>query len=471
MTDVAGLARAEAPATDATTASRTPPRASAPTPAPALVGQPLGATVRRVALPAVASNLLMTIFGSVDTWWIARTLGVDAVAAVTTSIFWIWGVVSVAEIVGVGLTAVAARRHGEGVPRAAADAASDGLWLAIVFGLAVAVLGEALLPAMFRSMGVTPAVQSLGEAYLGTYLLGAPVLFGFFAIDATFRASGDTRTPLVLLTVSVLFNLLLDPALMLGWFGLPALGVRGAAIATVGVRGLACVAGLALLMRRGLIRWHAPHWGVWATIVRIGLPIALTGVMFSAIYTRLAAIIAPLGTPALAALGVGHRLESWMYMVGVGFGAAAAAVVGQSLGAGDVRRAERAGWVAAGYASLPAAVLSLVQLTVPEWFAGIFTTDAAVVAEAVRYLRTAALATCFVAAELVLEESLGGAGSSVPPMIASSGITLLRLPLAAWAAARWGTSGIWWVLALTASARGVAMMLLWRWGRWQRAHV
>ncbi|MCU0648114.1 MAG: MATE family efflux transporter [Gemmatimonadaceae bacterium] len=439
--------------------------------APALVHAPLGATIRRVALPAVASNLLMTLFGSFDTWWVSRHLGVDAVAAVTASIFWIWGIVSVAEIVGVGLTAVAARRHGEGHAASAATAASDGLLLALTYGVLMATAGEVLLPALFRSMAVSAEVQRFGEAYLGTYLWGAPVLFGYFAIDATFRASGDTRTPLVLLSTSVLINLVLDPALILGWWGLPTMGVRGAAIATVGVRGVACVVGLALLLRRGLLRWRAPDWATWATITRVGLPIALTGVLFSGIYTRLARVIAPLGAPALAALGIGHRLEGWMYMVGVGFGAAAAAVVGQNLGAGQIDRAMRTGWIATAYATMPAAGVALIQLLAPGWFASIFTTDPAVLDEAIRYLRTASLSTLFIAAELVLEECLGGAGSSVPPMVASSTITLLRLPLAAWAIARWGSTGLWWVLAMTAAARGVAMMALWRSGRWMRAHV
>jgi putative MATE family efflux protein len=438
---------------------------------PSLVDQPLGVTVRRVALPAVASNLLMTVFGSVDTWWIARHLGVDAVAAVTASIFWIWGVVSIAEIVGVGLTAVAARRHGERAPAAAAAAASDGVVLAFLFGTIVSIAGTWMLSDLFRSMAIAPSVQQIGEAYLGTYLRGAPILFTFFAIDATFRASGDTRTPLLLLSISVLVNLLLDPVLILGWFGVPALGVRGAAIATVGVRGLACLIGLVLLVRARLIAWQCPQLRTWVTITRVGLPIALTGVLFSFIYTRLTRTIAPLGIPALAALGLGHRLESWMYMVGVGFGAAAAAVVGQSLGAGDVARARRAGWIATAYASIPAAVLAGLQFAMPTTFASIFTTDPQVIAEAARYLRTASFATLFVAAELVMEECLGGAGSSVPPMIVSGAITLLRLPLAAWAIVQWGSTGLWWVLSLTATARGVAMMLLWRAGWWQRAHV
>jgi Na+-driven multidrug efflux pump len=177
------------------------------------------------------------------------------------------------------------------------------------------------------------------------------------------------------------------------------------------------------------------------------------------------------GTPALAALGLGHRVESWLYMVGVGFAAGAAAVVGQNLGAGHPERAERAGWITFGYAMLPAIAMCLASLTIPEWLAARFSHDAAVIAETARYLRINALSQILLPAEIVFEGALGGAGDTVPPMVSSTSLTALRLPLAVWLASRWGTSGVWWTISLTAAARGVAMMLLWRSGRWKRKSV
>src|SRR3954469_1793038 len=92
-----------------------------------LVGGDLRATVVRVALPAVASSLLMTLFSSVDAFWVGTRLGPTGLAAVSTSLFWIWMIVSLAEMIGVGLTAVAARRYGEGKGDQAARLAADAL--------------------------------------------------------------------------------------------------------------------------------------------------------------------------------------------------------------------------------------------------------------------------------------------------------------------------------------------------------
>jgi Na+-driven multidrug efflux pump len=202
-------------------------------------------------------------------------------------------------------------------------------------------------------------------------------------------------------------------------------------------------------------------------IARVGLPTAATGVLFSAVYVVVGRTASHLGTPVLAALGVGFRIESWLYMLGVGFGAAAAAVVGQNLGAGQVQRAERAGWTMLAYATAPAFVIAAAQFLAPEWLASTFSTDAAVVAEASSYLRLAALSQLVVCGEVVLEGAMGGAGATLLPMLTSTSLTMSRIPLAVWASARWGVQGLWWTIVLTATARGLAMMALWRWGRWK----
>ena len=437
----------------------------------ALVHGDIATAVRRIAIPAVGSNLLMTLFASLDAFWVGTRVGSDGLAAVSTAIFWIWMVVAFAEMVGVGLTAVAARRYGQGRADEAHRITGDALLLALALGIVVATAGTTQIDHMFALMQVPPAVSTLGRSYLHTYLLGAPLLYGFFAVDAAFRASGDARTPFLLLLVSVAVTLVLDPALIAGWWGLPRLGIAGAALATVATRCAAFIIGIVMLARRGMLVVGAPRWRPLASICRVGLPTALTGSFFSIIYVLLTRTTTRFGTPALAALGLGHRIESWLYMVAVGFGAAAAAVVGQNLGAGEPDRAARAGWVSVGYAIIPAGVLFVLMLAIPARLASLFTADPAVIAEAARYLRIAAVAELVLCVEVVLEGALGGAGDTLPPMLASTSLTASRLPIAAFAAVRWGVVGIWWTLALTAIARGLAMALLWRRGGWRHRSV
>lgn len=420
------------------------------------------------ALPAVASMLLMTLFYSADAFWVGQKIGAAGLAAVSTSVFWIWMIISAADMVSVGLTAVASRRHGQGRPGDAARAVGDAVVYALVIGVTIALAGRIYLRGMFAVMDTPPDVTALGISYLGTYLLGAPLIFGFFAVDAAFRASGDTRTPFLLLVTTVIAALVLDPVLILGVGPAPRLGIAGAAVATIATRAVAFVFGVALLARRRMIRLGRISLPTLATISRVGLPTAVTGIVFAVVYVLLTRTTTRFGTPALAALGVGQRVESWTFMIGVGCGAAAAAIVGQNLGARQVERAALAGWIATGFATIICAIGAVLEFTVAPQFTGLFSSDPAVVAEGARYLRIVAVSTLFSGSELVLEGALGGAGETLPPMLTSSTLTVLRLPIAAWAATRWGTAGIWWTISITGLGRGVAMMSLWRWGRWKR---
>jgi putative MATE family efflux protein len=436
-----------------------------------LVVDPLPRTIARVALPAVASSLLMTLFFSVDTFWIGTRVGATGLAAASTAVFWIWLLVSIAEMVSIGLTAVASRRHGEGRGHEAARIAGDALVFALLLGTVVGALGLVLLPHLFAVMHTPPEVSALGTRYLGTYFLGAPLIFGFFAIDAAFRAAGDTRTSFILLSASVAVTLVLDPVLIVGWGPIPALGVSGAAIATICTRGVAFALGLTIVGRRGVLKIGRPDWAVLGTITRVGLPTAVTGVVFSLIYVLVTRTATQFGTPALAALGIGHRVESWLFMIGVGFGAATAAIVGQNLGAGRTDRAERAGWISVGFCTMFGVAACALELAVPERFAAIFTHDPAVIAEGAKYLRIAAISQLGICAEVVLEGALGGAGYTLAPMLTSTAITASRIPIAAWAASQYGTTGLWWTISLTALGRAVGMMAIWRAGRWKGSSI
>ncbi len=440
-------------------------------PPAALVGGPLSRTILRLALPAVGSTLLTLLFLLVDVFWVGRILGPAALAAVSTAGYAVWILASLAEMIAVGLTAVVARRHGEGAHGVAAAVAGTTLSVALALGLVIAAGGWLLVPPLFAAMQTPADVSDLGRLYLTTYLLGTPLILGFFACEATFRASGDTRTPLLLLATSVALNLVLDPLLITGAGPLPALGIAGAALAAVLTRGGVFAVGFVILVRRRLVRLGVFDFRATFGALRVGLPVAANGVFFSVVYMGLTRITTRFGVPALAALGIGHKLEGLSYMVATGFGLASAAIVGQNIGAGRIDRARRAGWTTATYACAAGAVVAFAFLVFPDLMVGIFTTDRSVIADGTLYLRAMAAVQVTMGLEIVLEASLGGAGYTVRPMLWNGLFTAARIPLAAWLAGAFGVAGVWWALGVTAVARGVAMALLWRGDGWQRVPV
>lgn len=410
-------------------------------------------------------------FNLIDSIWVGRLIGPAALAAVSTAGFYVWVVLNLGEMVEIGLIAVAARRHGEGHPERAARAAAAAVGYALLAGLLVSVVGLLVADTMFRLMKVPAEVASLGHAYLSTWLLGGPLVFGFFAMEATFRAAGDTRTPFMMLAGSVCVSIALDPLLIAGIGPFPRLGVEGAALASVMVRGGGFLIGGVIALRRGLIRVVAPDWRAVPTIVRIGSPLALAGALLSVIYMWLTRFTSRFGTSALAALGVGHKMEGLGFIAISGFSLAASALVGQNLGARQEARAQEAVRLTVGFCLIVTMTTAVAFLLIPGRLVAIFTRDAQVIAAGVLYLRLIAFAQIGQSYELILEGALAGAGYTFWPQVVSTSLTAMRIPLAAWWSRSLGLLGIWLALSLTAISRGIAMILFWKGGRWRAVKV
>jgi putative MATE family efflux protein len=440
-------------------------------PTGALTVGPLRPVILKLAAPAVAMMACHFCFNLIDAVWVGHLIGPAALAAVSTAGFYVWVLLSLGEMVEVGLIAVAARRHGEGHPDAAARAAGAAVLYALAAGTVVSVLGIAITRELFRLMGVPGDVAMLGHAYLETWLLGGPLVFGFFAIEATFRASGDTRTPFRILMASVLLSIGLDPLLIAGVGPLPRLGVEGAALASVMVRGGGFLIGIGLAWRRGLIRLDAPEWSAIPTVLRVGAPLSFAGVLLSVVYMWLTRYTSRFGTAALAALGVGHKVEGLGFIAISGCALAAAALVGQNLGAGQEDRARQAVRMTVGYCLAVTTTTAVAFLAVPRLLVALFTSDPAVIADGSLYLRVIAFAQIGQTFEIILEGALAGAGYTLWPQVTSTTLTLLRVPLGAWWSGAIGLVGIWLALSVTAIARGIAMTLFWLGGAWRRSVV
>jgi MATE family, multidrug efflux pump len=438
-------------------------------PAGALTTGPLRPVILKLALPAVAMMACHFCFNLIDSVWVGRLIGPAALAAVSTAGFYTWIILNLGEMIEVGLVAVAARRHGEGHPDAAARAAGAAVLYALVAGVVASAAGLALMDALFRLMTVPSDVAQLGHRYLSAWLVGGPLVFGFFAIEATFRSSGDTRTPMLLLAGSVLLSIVLDPLLIAGIGPLPRLGVEGAATASVMVRGGGFLIGVVIALRRGLIRLDAPDWAAVPRMLRIGAPLAVSGVLLSLVYMWLTRFTARFGTPALAALGVGHKVEGLGFIAISGFAISAAALVGQNLGAGHEDRVRAGVRLTTIYCLLVTVPMAFAFVTVPERLVAVFTTDPAVIEDGSLYLRIIAFAQIGQTFEIVLEGALAGAGYTFWPMVSGTVLTALRVPLAAWWAGPLGLFGIWLALSLTAVGRGFANTLFWLSGAWRRA--
>lgn len=434
-----------------------------------MVSGRLDRAIIHLGAPAALAATLQAGFLVVDTFWLGR-VGAVAIAAASTGGFLMWLAQALGEGTANGSGALLARAVGAADTKAARLAGSAGLTLAVWASLAIIALGLPLRHHVFQFMGTDPEVSAAGSRYLAIILLGMPAYFVFAWISAAFRATGDARTPLRLLGVTALTNLVADPILIFGLGPLPAMGVRGAALATVGAWSAGAVAGAFLLSERGLFPpilafLNPPRETTKA--LRIGLPLAAEGAVFSLIYVLLTRITTTFGTAPVAALGVGHKLEVLNYFICAGMGSAAITLVGQSLGAGNTGRAVRAGWRTLFLTCLPVGALTFVLVSMPGRAVGFFIPDPAVVAPGTTYVLIVGLSQVFMAAEVVLLGAFAGAQRTTIPALVAVSLSAARVPLAMGLAHMgWGVEAVWTSISATTVLKGLVLSVLW--ARWSR---
>jgi putative MATE family efflux protein len=428
-----------------------------------MVSGSIDRAILHLGAPAALSALLQAGFLVVDAFWLGR-VGPVAVAAASTAGFVMWLAQTIGEGMAAGSGSVLAAAVGSGDRAGARRAAAAGQALGLWGSLIVLVVGLALAAPVFRFMGTADDVTRSGTAYLVVILLGMPAYFLFAWISAAFRAAGDAATALRLLAVAAVVNVVLDPLLIFGVGPLPMLGVTGAALATVVSWLVACGRGWQLLGELGIrprpsdvLRPPAESWQA----MRVGLPLGLEGALFSLIYILLTRVTTTFGTPAVAALGVGHKLEVLNYFVCAGMGAAATTLVGQNLGAGDPGRARRAAWRTLCLTSLPVGLVTMVLVWRPATAVSVFIPDQEVVAAGVTYVLLVGLSQLFMASEVVLIGAFAGAQWTAVPAAIEIALTAARVPLAMWLVGLgWGVESVWFAIAVTTVAKGTLIALL-----------
>lgn len=442
-------------------------------PPSALVGMSPWRAVLSIAWPMVALGWLKSLYFLTDSYWVGR-MGDAELAAIGGTAFAWWMIYTVCELATVGTHALSARHEGAGERPRIRPVLAQGLWV----GAAVAAL-LATVAFPFRGLYFDlldfergTAENVLGQAYLGASLLGGWAVTAHAVVGSVFRGIGDTRTALWIAAVTLVVNGVLDPLLIWGPGPLPELGIAGAAWATVAANATGAAMGLAVLARRGLLpEAEGPRLRTMAVIARIGAPVGASGLGFCLVYVVLGRLINDFGTEHMAALGVGHRLESLAYLYCVGLMVGAATMVGQHLGAGSPRQAARSAHVAAAMCTAGLVPLAILLFAFAGPLMGIFTDDAVTAAAGVLYLRVQTAVLIFMGLEIVYEGGFSGAGDTVPAFWITSTLTAARIPLA-WLLAEhlgWGIGGVWWAIALTTAARGVLMPAWFLRGRWATA--
>lgn len=437
---------------------------------------PILAPLLAFAGPTIAGNLLQISYNLVDTLWIGR-LGGDALAAVSVSLLLFTLLFSFSWGLSSSGTALVSQYFGAGRRQ---DLGRVSANLLLLFVAVSTVAAAAMLVGRTTVLGwlaTPPEVEADAALYLGINLLGLPAFYLFVVINALLRGVGDSVSPLKISVVANVLNFILDPLLIFGWGPVPAMGVAGAAWATVVARYLAVIWGLYLLQQpENPTRVGPGHWRIdlplLATAIRVGVPAGAANLVNSLGGVLLVRFVTPFGPDPVAAHGVGLRIESVAVLPAVAMGMAAGAWAGQNIGAGQPERAMRGSLAAVAVTFGGLLVLGRTAAWAAPHLIGVFAPgEPGVIAFGTRYLEILSLSWPFFGTVVVVSQTLRGAGDTLTNLLlATVNLLLLRLPLAYVFSTLMdlGAAGVWW--GLTASDMGMAVLAFTylRTGRWLR---
>ncbi len=387
--------------------------------------------------------------------------------------------------VATGVAALVARFIGAQDYENADEATRQSMILSIILGIITAFPVIIFAEPIARLVGARPESVKLAADYSAIISYSSVPAFLTMTITMALRSAGEVKGPLYVGAATIVTNIVFDALLIRGAGPIPALGLNGAAIAT----GISRVVGIVLLfycldrsiLRGSLRRWKIkPNW--YGRIMNIGIPAAIQNLLYSvnySIYVRILGLL-PNAMAAQAALGPSFALEGIAYMPGGAYAAAATALVGQNLGAGNPKRAERAALVATYQAAALMSVMGIIFLVAPHPLARAFigkdqaASSAAIVPLIVSYLRINALSEPLFAVGMTLRGALQGAGDvSIPTVLTFISLVGFRLPVTYLLAIKlgYGVTGAWIAMSASTALSGILAAVWFKMGRWKTQKV
>ena len=294
------------------------------------------------ALPLAATGILQQLFNAADVAVVGRFAGKEAMAAVGSNASLVSLLVNLFVGVSLGANVIISQCLGQGDNERVSRAVHTSIIVALIGGVVFAAVGETFVGSILRLLSVPDDVFGLSKLYLRIYLLGLPVIFLYDFESSIYRSLGDTRTPLVVLTVSGVVNVCLNLVFVVGL----GMTVNGVALATVIANALSAAALFVLLCKteqavRIVPRALKVHSRELGQILKVGLPAGVQGAVFSLSNICVQSAINSLGTTIVAASSAAFYIEVLAYYVVNSFGQACTTFTGQNFGAGNMDRCKR----------------------------------------------------------------------------------------------------------------------------------
>lgn len=422
------------------------------TPTEPAPSRPLWKTFLVFLGPLVLTNMLHALSGTLNNIYVGQMLGVGALAAVSSFLPLLMFFISFVIGLGAGASVLTGQAWGTRDAGKVRAIAGTVLCAGFLLGVAVGLCGMLLAEPIMRLLGTPADVLPQAVAYARVMMAALPLMFVSMLAAAVLRGVGDTVTPLLSLVVSSAVILVLTPALIQGWFGLPALGVTGGAWATLLSMALALLWLAWYLKRRG--RTLAPGKDFWRyvrlekkflkPVVRLGFPTGLFFITGSAADLALLRLVNGYGSHATAAWGAVSQVMAYVQFPAISIAIAASVLAAQAIGAGRLHQIDGVTRVGLGMNIAITGGMAVGVLVFARTIVGLFITDPAVVTLAAGLLHITVWSSLIFGLASVFTSIMRASGTVLVPTLISLGcLGLLLFPLG-WAFSQtFGLRGIW----------------------------
>ncbi|MBV9330765.1 MAG: MATE family efflux transporter [Alphaproteobacteria bacterium] len=442
---------------------------------PRLLEGPIIRSLLLLALPIMGANILQISYQMVDAFWVGR-LGAEAVASVSISMPIMFLMISAGMGFAIAGSTLIAQYVGARNVAMVNHVAAQTLLSVTGVSLVLGTFGFVIAPYVLALMEVAPAVFDNALKFLRVQFVGLPLAFIYFMFQSQMRGVGQVRVPLFIVAASVGVNFILDPLLIFG----AGLGVMGAALATLFSQAIAASIALRLLFggRFGVkLSWRSfrPDLGFIGRAFSLGYPASIEQSARGLGMTVMTFLITSFGTVTTASYGVGTNVLNFVVIPAMGFSMATSTLVGQNIGAGNIRRAERVALLAATLTFTALTSVGILAFAFANHVAAFFVPhDRAVIHEASIFIRTVSWSFGFIGLQFALMGVLRASGNMMTAMVISLvSQWCLQFPLAFVLSqhTRLHAHGLWWAFPAANVSIALVSAIVFARGDWKRKRL
>jgi len=450
-------------------------------PRTALIEGAIAPTLFFFTLPILASNVLQSLNGSVNSIWVGHYLGEAALTATSNANTILFFLLTLVFGVGMAATILVGQSVGARDVAQAKRVVGTSATFFVVGSLIIAALGGVATQPLLAVMQTPPDAMPYATAYLRIIFAAIPFLFAYTFLMMVLRGAGDSKTPFYFLVLSVLLDIALNPLLIFGAGPIPRLGIAGSALATLIAQVVSLASLLVHLYRARHFLWlHGAEWRLLrpdprllrALIVK-GLPMGLQMIVLSGASIAVISLVNRFGSQTAAAYGAALQLWNYIMMPALAVGMAASSMAAQNVGARRWDRVRRTAVTGVLFNVLMTGALVVILYLFNRAALSLFLPDGSDALALAQHIN-AIVVWSFVlfGISMVLGGVVRSTGAAVPPLIVLFvSLWLIRLPLAVALMGPWQADGIWWSFPVGAGVSAVLMWLYYRYGGWRRAHM